>query len=443
MKESYEMTTSSSNYVENWANIPWEQFEKILFRIQHRIYKAAKNKDYSRIYRLQILLIGSSCARYLAIREIMNRKRFFILHYKSLKDIEKFSLVEELKHISTWKYKKINHSLLKKQNSNTENSVGFAILKDKAIQCLIKYALDPIYTWNLASEKDYSKNNETFWKIQKQILINLKSPIPEYSRYILQIQLHETFDQIEYNKFLSRIVLPDNIKKLLYLALRAGLIQKQDYFLENNNSLDILSSYLCEINMLGIENIGNEFKSFSTFSNNPNYLLRGIRHTYNLIFFLKPHENIIQQQQNIQDFLISRGLHGEKINLQLIKSTEGFDFLGWHFKVNPKTNKCMSYPSKTNRRHMIDSIKRTMKDSRYPLEDRLEAVQLIYLNWRTYHRYSDLSQINVWSIKLWTYKFAKKLNAKKNREARAIGKEKLILKIREIFNHKPYSFSSS
>ena len=91
-----------------------------------------------------------------------------------------------------------------------------------------------------------------------------------------------------------------------------------------------------------------------------------------------------------------------------MSTLSGFDFLGWDFKVKTGNNKFVSYPYKKNRKQMIDKIKRVMRDTRYKLLDRFKMVKTIYCGWLNYHQFCDMSQINLWSIRQWVYKYAKK-----------------------------------
>lgn len=97
-------------------------------------------------------------------------------------------------------------------------------------------------------------------------------------------------------------------------------------------------------------------------------------------------------------FLEEIGLNLKQSKTRLLKCTESFDFLGWHFKVKAKNGKAVSYPSKKNRRNMIDTIKQTMKDKKFSLEERLNKIKVIYRGWRNYQQFCDMSQVNLWSI---------------------------------------------
>jgi len=43
---------------EDWATLPWEQFERNVYRLQRRIYRAARCGDRKRVHDLQQLRCG-------------------------------------------------------------------------------------------------------------------------------------------------------------------------------------------------------------------------------------------------------------------------------------------------------------------------------------------------------------------------------------------------
>ena len=58
------------NYSESWEFLDWKQFQKTLFRLQRRVWKAARNGDRAKALNLQKLIFNSHSARMLAIRQV-------------------------------------------------------------------------------------------------------------------------------------------------------------------------------------------------------------------------------------------------------------------------------------------------------------------------------------------------------------------------------------
>ena len=53
-----------------WTDLPWKKFEKVLYKLQKRIYQASLRGDVVNVRRLQKLLIKSRSAKLIAVRKI-------------------------------------------------------------------------------------------------------------------------------------------------------------------------------------------------------------------------------------------------------------------------------------------------------------------------------------------------------------------------------------
>lgn len=50
-----------------------------------------------------------------------------------------------------------------------------------------------------------------------------------------------------------------------------------------------------------------------------------------MILFIKPGENVQDLRTKVDNFLVERALNVKEAKTQLVKSTQGFNFLDWHF----------------------------------------------------------------------------------------------------------------
>lgn len=70
------MIRHSDNTSESWKTLPWKQFRRNLFRLQKRVYKAIQVGDKRKAQSLQKLILKSTAARLLAIRQVTLRLRW-------------------------------------------------------------------------------------------------------------------------------------------------------------------------------------------------------------------------------------------------------------------------------------------------------------------------------------------------------------------------------
>src|SRR5436305_6323198 len=57
-----------------WNDLPWKQFERQVFKLQKRIYRASQRGDMKTVHKLQRLLMNSWSAKCLAVRLTMTHK---------------------------------------------------------------------------------------------------------------------------------------------------------------------------------------------------------------------------------------------------------------------------------------------------------------------------------------------------------------------------------
>ena len=95
------MVRHSDNASELWANLPWKKFRRDLFRLQRRVWKAVSVGDKRKAKYLQRLILKSTAARLLAIRQVtqlnVGKKTAGVDGKASLTFEERFTLSNELK----------------------------------------------------------------------------------------------------------------------------------------------------------------------------------------------------------------------------------------------------------------------------------------------------------------------------------------------------------
>ncbi len=134
------------NPSESWKKLPWKQFRRNLFHLQKRVFKAIREGDKRRARSLQKLILKSTAARMLAIRQVTQlnagKKTAGIDGKASFSFEERFALSEELKQsVNNWKHSKLREIPIPKKDGLTR-ILKVPTLADRAWQCLVKYALE-------------------------------------------------------------------------------------------------------------------------------------------------------------------------------------------------------------------------------------------------------------------------------------------------------------
>nr|YP_010338057.1 putative reverse transcriptase/maturase [Erythrolobus coxiae]UNJ17642.1 putative reverse transcriptase/maturase [Erythrolobus coxiae] len=401
--------TININYAVKWQKIPWRQFEKTLAHLQHKIYQAIKNNDLDKVKTIQNIILDSSCARYLAVKQVTE-----FCYYKQYPGIDgldylsadkKILLAEQLKNFNTWPQKKLKKIYLYTFNGE-KLYLNIATLEDRAMYCLIKYILEPIYYYHFSIiHQSYIFSND-YRNLQNQMKIMVGS-YKRVPRQIYHVNLAPCFQNCNLNLLINDIILPKKLKPIIKKSLKFGIID--DYFQANAGLTHILiNSFLSILD----KNINYKHSIY-------------IRYNFEIFFLFELESDLEQFKSKINDFINEKGLIHNSIIIQEGAFRNGFVFLYWSFRIK-RRGKLISVPSKINYRSMVKSIKNMMKNTKYPIEMRIDKVIKIYYDWLSYNRYSDFSEVNLWYIKLWCYRYIKK-NTK-------INSSKLIVKLKEHFN---------
>ena len=107
------------------------------------------------------------------------------------------------------------------------------------------------------------------------------------------------------------------------------------------------------------------------------------------VFILKPQDNAEAILEKICQFLAHRGMKISEKKTQLTRTTDGFDFLGWYFKVQAN-GKFRSTPSKDNFKTFRRKAKNIINHLNYGATAKAQKLGPVVRGWRNYHRYCKL-----------------------------------------------------
>ena len=239
---------------------------------------------------------------------------------------------------------------------------------------------------------------------QKVLFNNLNSRCNGINKRVLELDIEKCFDRINHKAILDRVIAPDFILSGLHRCLKSGT--NPEFPKQGTPQGGVVSPLLANIALNGIEKIGEYRQSGQTVS-------RCIRYADDMVFFLKPGESEDKLQVGIEQFLAERGMSVSKKKTKVTASTDGFDFLGWHFYVQKSNGKFRSTPSMDNFKTFREKVKKIINNSNYSAETKVSKLAPIVRGWRNYHKYCkmDSSRFKLWSLSYRTFKvFLKQKN---------------------------------
>ncbi|NER48003.1 MAG: RNA-dependent DNA polymerase [Symploca sp. SIO1A3] len=369
------MVGHSNNASELWRKLPWKKYRRNLFRLQKRIYKAVRVGDMRKARSLQKLILKSLAARLLAVRRVTQLntgKRSPGIDGKlALTMRERVALSLELREQATnWEHQGLREIPIPKKDGKTR-ILKVPTIADRAWQCLIYFALEPAHEATFHARSYGFRTGRGAHDAQKQLFLNLRSYAKGIEKRIIELDIEKCFDKIDHKAIMERLIAPRCIQRGVFRCLKAGV--NPEFPEQGTPQGGVVSPLLANIVLNGIEEI--------------HY---GIRYADDMVFILKPKDDSEAILDRIKDFLATRGLKVSERKTKLTASIDGFDFLGWNFRVQ-KNGKFRCVPSEDNFKAFRKKVKEIVNSSNYGSTEKAKKLAPVVRGWRNYHRFCKMN----------------------------------------------------
>ncbi|NEP53286.1 MAG: RNA-dependent DNA polymerase [Moorea sp. SIO3C2] len=359
-----------SKYSDLWKRQNWKQLRKNLFRLQKRLYKAVQAGDLRKARSLQKLILKSRSAQLLAIRQVtqlnQGKKTAGIDGKTALKYKERFELLKKLvSSAENWTHQGLREIPIPKKNGGTR-MLKVPTIADRAWQCLAKFALEPAHEATFHARSYGFRTGRSAHDAQRQIANHLQSNKNGITKRIIELDIKKCFDRISHKSIMDRLIAPAGLKYGIHKCLKAGI--NPEFPEQGTPQGGVVSPLLANIALDGIEAI------------HPS-----VRYADDMVIFLKPKDDAGKVLNKIKSFLAKRGMEISAQKTKLTKSTEGFDFLGWFFRVQ-HDGRFKSYPGKENLKKFLEKVKTIINSSNYGAKIKVEKIAPIVRGWRNYHK---------------------------------------------------------
>ncbi|MUG95371.1 reverse transcriptase [Scytonema sp. UIC 10036] len=189
------MIRRSSNTSESWKTLPWKKFRQNLFRLQTRIYKAVCVGDYRKAKSLQKLILKSTSARLLAVRQVSQlnagKKTPGIDGIAKLTFSQRFDLANELlRHGRNWQHQGLREIPIPKKDGKMR-ILKVPTMADRAWQCLVKYALEPAHEATFHARSYGFRTGRSTHDAQKFLFNNLNSRVNGISKRVIELDIEK------------------------------------------------------------------------------------------------------------------------------------------------------------------------------------------------------------------------------------------------------------
>jgi RNA-directed DNA polymerase len=349
---------------------------------------------------LQKLILKSQAARFLAIRQVTQlnagKKTAGIDNKTALNFYERFELETQLRlNAKNWKHQGLREIPIPKKDGTTR-MLKVPTISDRAWQCLAKYALEPAHEATFHARSYGFRTGRSAYDAQKHLFNNLRSFANGIEKRVIELDIKKCFDRINHSTILDNLISPMSLKRGINRCLKAGInVGFPDGAYKDSNSIrvtapqqgtpqgGVVSPLLANIALNGIEKIGEYKDSKGRITS------KCVRYADDMLFILKPNDNAEQILENVKEFLAARGMEVSEQKTKLTATTDGFDFLGWNFKVQ-QNGKFRSRPSEDNFKAFRKKVKSIINNSNYGAMVKAEKLAPIVRGWRNYHKFCKM-----------------------------------------------------
>ncbi|MBE9037210.1 group II intron reverse transcriptase/maturase [aff. Roholtiella sp. LEGE 12411] len=391
------MIRHSRHTSESWRALPWKKFRRNLFRLQKRVYKAVQVGDKRKARLLQKLILKSTSARFLAIRQVSQlnagKKTAGIDGKKSLSFEERFNLEELLKMNSgNWRHQGLREIPIPKKDGTTR-MLKIPTIADRAWQCLAKYVLEPAHEATFHARSYGFRIGRSAHDAQQYIFVNLRSNSKGIEKRVIELDIEKCFDRINHSAIMDELIAPFGLKLGIFRCLKAGV--NPEFPEQGTPQGGVVSPLLANIALNGIESIHRyhyDYKKGSKVHDktpNKSIVEPSARYADDMVIILRPEDDATEILERISEFLRKRGMNVSQKKTKVTAATDGFDFLGWHFKVQ-KNGKFRCIPSVDNFKAFRKKVKHIVNNSNYGATTKAEKLAPVVRGWRNYHKFCKM-----------------------------------------------------
>jgi RNA-directed DNA polymerase len=391
--------------IKTWKEIDWPMAEKIISRLQQRIYKASLNKDTTIIHRLQRRLILNEFARAISIKRVteLNRgrktpgvDRIIVTSHN-----EKLKLLKNLK--LDGKSLPIRRIFIPKPGRKEKRPLGIPSIEDRAKQMLVKLALEPEWEAKFEPNSYGFRPGRSCHDAIRAIYLSLRGK----KRYILDADIDKCFDKINHEKLLKKINTTSIIEKQIHSWLKSDILtgfKDQQLLIDKSESGTpqggIISPLLMNIALHGIETDIKKYYVEKLYKGNKNISIRdrlkqvGVyRYADDFVITVNQAEDLDKIKTFTNNWLkMECDLTLSKEKTKIVPSTEGFKFLGFHIITVNSRNKYVTriHISTNSKRRVLSKTRETIQKNKAASSAQLiKKLNPIIVGWCNYFKYCE------------------------------------------------------
>ena len=384
---------------DEWRNIDWKRVESYVWKLQKQIYRASIAGNTATVHTLPKRLLRSYFAKLLAVRKVsqenQGKRTAGVDGVKALTPKERFRLAEKL-NIKR-RPRPIRRVYIPKLGKTEKRPLGIPTMYDRACQCLVKFALEPEWEAKFHPESYGFRPGRSAHDAIEAIRLSIEDKgrktkdMERKDHWIFESDIEKCFDRINHEYLLKKLQTFPQMRRIVKRWLKAGCLEEEKLFPteEGTPQGGAVSPILANIALHGIEEAHTIKQKKGTATLVQQKLIR-YADDFLIIFGRgeKP-KNIEEIIKEVNATLTPIGLRLKESKTRLVKSSEGFDFVGF----NVRKYKCQGAwktlvkPSKEAQLRHYDRLKQIVKKHGQAPQSKLIAeLNPIIRGWSNYYK---------------------------------------------------------
>ena len=334
------MAKTSVKTTVDWKDTPWRKLERVVFKLQKRIYKASQRGDVKTVRKLQKTLMKSWSAKCLAVRKVtqdnQGKKTAGVDGVKSLTPVQRLNLVKNLRLND--KVNPTRRVWIPKSGTEEKRPLGIPTINDRAVQALVKLALEPEWEAKFEPNSYGFRPGRSCHDAIEAIFLAIRSK----SKFVLDADIAKCFDRINHEALLRKINTYPILRRQIKAWLKSGVMDNKQLFPteEGTPQGGVISPLLANIALHGMEERVKQIAETLPGSKRDNrFSISLIRYADD---FVVMHENlnVVQKCMEIlSEWLRDMGLELKPSKTRLCHTLDsfndakpGFNFLGFNVR---------------------------------------------------------------------------------------------------------------